>query len=185
MKCNSDRLQKRFAWRLGRLPNNKKWHFENCQEWIFFLFTFDTQNSSIFDHFACFRMSNVKRKNIHSGDFSKCHFFLNTNLPSRQAQGFWSPSELYFYWKLSFVADVKICNFRYSRCVQGWPSHGLVKSYFTEVWVGVVGFTSKTIVSEKYEFETCNVRFWLHVSGTDSFFLSQKLFFLRRFPILI
>ena len=39
------------------------------------------------------------RKNQY---FSTSHFFLATNLPSRQAQRFWSLSELYFTCELSF-----------------------------------------------------------------------------------
>ena len=62
-------------------------------------------------------------------DFSKSQFVFSTNLPSRQAQGFWSPSELYFYCDGPFLADVKICNFRYSWCAQGWPSHAFVIDY--------------------------------------------------------
>ena len=41
-------------------------------------------------------------------DFSKSQFVFATNLPSRQAQRFWSPSELYFHCDGPFQTDVKI-----------------------------------------------------------------------------
>ena len=48
----------------------------------------------------------------------------------------------------------------------------LCGTYFTEVWVGVVGFTSKTLVSTKFQFGTFRFKmqgFCPDVKRMDSF----------------